>query len=982
VRELAAYGRIAALATITLVASTSACGTSATEPASKPAVQPDAYVPLARSAHPLARPELDRGPLDPDKLISNLAIVFRLTPAQQADRDALIAAQLDPGSPSYHQWLTTESYAARFGATPDAIARTTAWLASQGLTVHETSPLASRVTFSGRVADLQAAFHAPMRRYQAGRRMHYAMATAPSLPASLADVVLAVHNTHDFFPHPMVKLGRVKQPEYKNGFQYGFGPPDWANVYDVTKLYTQGVSGTPITGAGVTIGVVGIAEVGQSDLNQFRTTFGLPLNPITMTLVPNTGPATGGSGTMEPGSGVEAYLDTEWSGGIATGASINYVFTGGNDINPDDATSYIIDHNLTGIISESFGGCEYGLTPADADVVAVYGSAAELLGITYLAASGDSGADACIEDGFPGLYVDLPAAYPGVTSVGGSEFPSGSITYSSTNVAEGYSTAEECWNEADNPNYGVGAGGGGISNTFLRPSYQSAIPTCTILGSLPSPVSPANMRQVPDLAVNAASDSNPDFIMCEFEGMDCGVNGTSDKLYGVGGTSAAAPAFAGVVALITQATGGGRLGNINPLLYTLAASTPTAFHDIVNGNNEVECTAGTDPGCPAGGVFGYAATTGYDCATGLGSPDAFNLATAWAALAPTTITIAAAPTSAAPGATINLSATVTVPTPNVSSLGGTVRFTFQSYAGGTPDLTWTLGTDGVTDGTPATSTGTASWSGIVPPGLVDPAAQYVDVVAMYGGDAHHLASTSAKVRITYSTEDFCLVPSYGSILPNEGFTFSSTGGTPPIQWFTGDDSTCVPFYGTDCSTIDVSTGAFVAGTGEPGYVVVVGIDANGVEQYANLIVGDPSADAGGPPWGDAQAPYGNCNALPPDAGFTLGGAEAGTPDDASGPGPFDSGSVSAMDSGTPEDSSMPPVVDAGVDGPVRSDAGGDAGPPGGGSSGGCACEVTGAGRGAPAEALAGLGLGLTLALRRRRSTPAPIASVRARSFRG
>jgi hypothetical protein len=975
--QLARSGRLAALTTLTtaaMVTSTTACGTSTTAPpgqSSAPsAVQADAYVPLARGAHPLARPELDRGPLDPDKVISNLAIVFKLTPAQQADRDALIAAQLDAGSPSYHRWLTPESYAARFGATPDAIARTTAWLAQQGLQVHEASPLGSRVTFSGRVADLQAAFHTPMRRYQMGSRIHYAMESAPSMPASLADVVLGVHNTHDFFPRPMVRLGSVKQPEYKNGFQVGFGPPDWANVYDVTKLYTQGVAGTPITGAGVTIGVVGIAEVGQNDLDQFRTTFGLPLNPITMTLVPDTGPATPGGETQEPGSGVEAFLDTEWSGGIATGATVNYVFTGGNDPNPDDATYYIIEHNLTGIITESFGGCEYGLTPADADIVAVYGSAAELLGITYMASSGDSGADGCIEDGFPGLYVDLPAAYPGVTSVGGSEFPAGSITYSGTaDTAQGYSTAEECWNESNNPKYGVGAGGGGISNTFLRPSYQSGIPACTILGSLPTSVNPTTMRQVPDVAVNAASEYNPDFIMCTIAGQDCAVNGTEDKLYAVGGTSAASPAFAGVVALLTQATGGGRLGNINPLLYTLAASTPTAFHDIVNGNNEVECTAGTDPGCPAGGLFGYAATTGYDCATGLGSPDAFNLATAWSGLAPTTVSIGAVPTSASPGGTINLTATVDVPKPNASSLGGTVRFTFQSYAGGTPDLTWTLGTDAVTDGAPATSTGTASWSGIVPVGLVDPAAQYVDVVAMYGGDAHHLASTSAKVRITYTAATFCLVPSYGTIQPTEGFTFSYTGGTPPIQWYTGDDSTCD--QNGNCSTMNISTGAFVAGP-ESGYVVVVGIDANGVEQYANLTVGDPAVDAGEPPWGDAQAPYGNCNAGPPDAGFTLGAPEAGPPAmDASVPVDSGGGTVT-MDSSVPEeDGSTGPVVDAGVDAPVTANpdaGGGDSGSPsgGGGSSGGCGCEVTGVARGAQTGSLMGLGLGLAAVLRRRR----------------
>lgn len=961
----ARYGSVAALGALALGASFLACGNTTSDPGGKSStsnavVAPSpAYVPIARGAHPMARPELDRGPLDPDKVISNLSVAFKLTPAQIADRDALIAAQLDPSSPSYHKWLTPQTYAARFGASPDVIARTTAWLSQQGLTVHQASPLGTRVTFSGRVADLQRAFHVQMRRYEVGGKLHYAMASAPSVPADLADAVLGIHNTHDFFPQPMARVGSAVKPQYKNGFQVGFAPADWANVYDVTRLYTQGVSGTPITGAGVTIAIVGVTEIGQSDIDQFRSKFGLPPNTITMTLLPNTGPAQPGNG-----GGIEAYLDTEWSGGIAQQATVNYVFTGADDGNVDDATYYIIENNLAGIISESFGGCELGLTPSDADLVAVYGSAAELLGITYLVASGDSGATGCLDFGVTGLYADIPAAYPGVTAVGGSEFPAQSITYDpTTETAEGYSNQEECWNEGNTPP-NVGAGAGGISNVFARPSYQAGVPTCTMLGSLPTNVNPANMRMFPDVAVNAASYTNADFIVCQIVGNDCTVNGTNDQVIGIGGTSASAPAFAGVVALLTQAAGGGRLGNINPLLYTLASSNPSTFHDIVNGDNEIECTPGTDPGCPAGGKYGFPATPGYDCATGLGSPDVFNLATAWAALAPTSITLTASPTSTTPGAPVNLNATVDVTTPNASALAGTVRFAFQSYSFGGPDLTWTLGTSAIAGGT--VSSGTAAFTGPIPPGLVDPGAQYVDVVAMYGGDANHMASTSAKVRIDFTlAQSFCLVPSLGTIQPLEGFTFTTTGGTPPVQWFTGADSTCD--MNNDCSSIDATTGAFIAGP-EPGYVVVVGIDSTGLEQVAYLTVGDPGEDAGEPPWGDAGEPFGGCTALPPDAGFTIGYPDAGS--DASIL--VDSGSATVVDSGSPQDGSV--TVDAAVDAPVveGEDAGDaapdadDAGPGKAGGNSGCGCEVVAGGSSAPARMLAGLGLVLGALVRRRR----------------
>ncbi len=636
-----------------------------------------AYVPLARGAHPFARPENDIGLLDPETRISNLSIVFKPTAAQSRDLETLRAAQLDPSSPSYRAWLTPEAYAARFGASADVLAKTNAWLAGQGLEVHAASRLGTRVTFSGKVADLQKAFHAEMHRYLVGGETHYAMSTAPAIPTDLADVVLAVHNTHDFHPRPMIHSAPV-DPEYTGTHGDGLGPSDWATVYDVTPLYSTGVTGTPLDGTGITIAIVGVAEISQSDIAAFRTTFGLLAANVTgTTLVPNTGAAAAGT----QGTGEEAFLDVEWAGGIAKGATINYVYVGGDDANVDDATYYAIEQNIAPILSESWGGCEAGLTPSDADVVAVYGSAANVLGITYLAAAGDSGAAGCIGAGPSGLYVSLPAAYPGVTSVGGTEFPNGSLTYDTAdgNVT-GYSALEEVWDEGNDPNSGVGAGGGGISIVFPRPSYQSALATCPIVGSLPTSVTPSAMRQVPDLSVSAASGNNAYFIECSVSQTthDCAGVGGTPRVRAIGGTSASTPSFAGVVALIEQATGT-RLGNINPMLYEIATTTPTAYHDITIGNNEVVCTPGTDPGCASSGLYGFAAGMGYDCATGIGSIDGVKLLEAWAALTPTSTTIAAMPTASSEGANVSLSATVTALSPSAALLDGTVTFAFESY---------------------------------------------------------------------------------------------------------------------------------------------------------------------------------------------------------------------------------------------------------------------------------------------------------------
>jgi subtilase family serine protease len=636
----------------------------------------DAYVSLPRGVHPLARPELDRGPLDPARHISNLSLVFKLSPAQLADRERMKHALLDPASPSYHRWLSPEEYAARFGARQADVDRASAWLASQGLEVHGASRLGSRVTFSGTVAKVETAFRAAMHRYEVGGAMHYAMAASPQVPANLADVVLDVTHTHDFFGQPV--------PEYTHASTTGFAPPDWANVYDVAPAYTTGIGGKALTGSGVTIAVVGLAPIAQSDVDAWRSTFGLPASTVTMTLVPNTGAAQAGNGF-----GTSGVIQVEWAGGIAPGATVNYVYTGADDQNPDDAAYYAIENDLASVLSQAGGTCENfalqaGFTNSDQNIVDVYASAANILGITYLAPSGDSGATGCLAfGGAAGLYVATPASYPGVTAVGGTAFASGSLTMGSSGYFTAYSNTEHVWDDANSDVTGVEATGGGISSIFSRPDYQSAVPTCTIVGSLPvTGIVLGKMRQLPDVsftAGGATSTSVPSFFECTLSGTDCTSAGGTPALYTASGTTFAVSAFAGVVALMDQLAGG-PLGNINPLLYGMAASTPSAFHDVTTGNNEVTCNMGMDPGCPSGGLYGYAASAGYDCASGLGSVDAVNLLTAMASLAPTTATLAAAPTAASPGSPVALTATITVPTPNASAVGGNVAFAFQSYS--------------------------------------------------------------------------------------------------------------------------------------------------------------------------------------------------------------------------------------------------------------------------------------------------------------
>ena len=884
---------------LVLAAAIGGCGPSKSDTPSAPpppapvVTQTPNHVRLDRGAHPLARPEYDVGPLDPARRLGNLAIVFKPSPEQTRERDALKAAQLDPASPSFHKWLTPEDYAARFGARPEDIARTRDWLASRGLEVHATSRLNTRVTFAGKVADVESAFRAPMRMYELGGERHYAMATAPSVPADLADVVLAVHNTHDFTARPPAHMSSPA-PEYTSGrWGPGLGPADWAAIYDVAPLYTSGVNGTPLDGTGITIGVAGVQPIDTTDVDVFRSTFGLGPKKLTMTLVPNTGPAQYESPTFEL---LEPELDIQWAGAIAKGATIDYVFTGADDNNNSfDAAAYIIDEDLAPVISDSYLICESDLPTTDLDVLQVYASAANLEGITWLNASGDAGAT-CFS-WYRGLYVQTPASLPEVTGVGGTSFPAGSIPIDGNGIATGYSSLEQAWNDVYPPAHDLhGSGGGGISFVFPRPAYQATVPNCVPVGTLPVPVAPGSTRQVPDISFTASLAQYPYFMVCTAYGIDdAGWSGSGDCLpvstaptiVPIGGTSIATPSFAGVVALLNQMQGG-PLGNINPTLYALALNMPSVFHDITAGNNEWPCTS-SDPGCPDAGadgaVYGYAATPGYDCASGLGSLDAYALAKAWAARTPTTTTLSASPTQTSEGGKVTLSASVAVSGSSTSILGGNVTFSFLTYkADGTPDLSWTLGEAPITGGT--TTGGAASLAPMpIPVGLVNPAAQYVDVMAVYGGETSHLASISPKVRVTFSTVAFAILPSTLNIAPGAAYIFATSGAAPATFSLPFDDTGSLCYLRGRCSSI--SSNGYLAVGPQPGYVIVRALDTNGAEALAQVTVGSPSFP---PPW----ATDGGADASGP---MDSGVADSAAQDSGSEPGPSDASSSSSRSSG-------------------------------------------------------------------------------------
>ncbi len=530
-------------------------------------------------------------------------------------------------SANYHKWLTPEQYADQFGLSTADIQRAARWLRQQGFS--NVIPARSRtlITFSGSAAQVESAFHTSIHQYVVNGNTHYANTSEPSLPGSFRGVVLGITGLNDFRPRPRVIVKHV-HPNFTSEIsgKHFLAPDDFATIYDIQGLYGSG-----ITGAGQSIAIVGQSDLSRDtnhgneyDVMTFRNISNLPQVSLRVILVP---------GDQDPGivkgDVDEANLDVEWAGAVAKNAGLIYVNSQNALFN---ALQYAVDQNLAPVISVSYGLCEAQLSSSDINTLSTLTQQANAQGQTIVASSGDSGPADCdysadpnnpVKSATHGYAVDMPASLPYVTGMGGNEFSEGDDTgatqyWSGTNNGNNGSALsyipEMVWNDTATGGF-LAASGGGVSKVFSKPSWQTG-----------AGVPADGQRDVPDLALNASADHDG-YLICSQSSCVTGYRKSDQTLTIIGGTSAAAPTFAGIMALIAQKTNDPQ-GNVNQYLYSLAASAPTAFHDITTGNNMVPCTAGSTD-CPASGMIGYSAGPGYDVTTGLGSVDAAALVAAW-----------------------------------------------------------------------------------------------------------------------------------------------------------------------------------------------------------------------------------------------------------------------------------------------------------------------------------------------------------------
>jgi hypothetical protein len=474
-----------------------------------------------------------------------------------------------PGSAVYHRYLTVAQFAQRFGPKVSDVDLARASLAAAGLNPGPSARDGLSIAVRSSAARLASAFSTSFDRYRlADGRTAYANRAAPSVPSDMAGVVQGIigldslaRRTPAATPSPGVTPGAAQpcSPATAAAGTQGHTADGIAAAYRLNGLYGAGD-----LGAGTTVALYELEPYTPSDVAAYQSCLGTHASVSTVSV--DGGPGT----TTQTG---EAALDIEDVIGLAPRAAFA-VYQGRNGgSGPLDTYAKIVNDDTAQVISTSWGLCESDVGPTETAAENVLFQEAAVQGQSVVAAAGDSGAADC---GTSTQAVDDPASQPYVTGAGGTTLSS---------------TQETVWD-----NSGGGAGGGGVSSLWPAPSYQAgaASPqTSTTCGA-----SGYACRQVPDVSADADPQT----------GYPIYYRGAWRR---VGGTSAAAPTWAALLALAdaSASCAGKPVGFANPNLYAAARTGyASAFTDIVSGTNTYR------------GVTGFSAATGYDMASGLGSP--------------------------------------------------------------------------------------------------------------------------------------------------------------------------------------------------------------------------------------------------------------------------------------------------------------------------------------------------------------------------
>ncbi len=500
-----------------------------------------------------------------------------LTPSNASGLAAMALAVVNPASPHYHHYFSPAQIRRAYAPSASEVRSVASYFRSQGLVVDPAISDGFVLHVHGTVSQAARAFHTTFDQVRSAHGVvGVANATAAQLPRSVSSFVqgiVGLNSAARAFPQSVRASDAVTPPtscsaaDTAESKRTGLAPTpaDQASVYGLDAQYAAGYSGT-----GRNVGLLEFAGYNQPDVNFYFSCYGLSTTVTSVNV--DGGPA---SGTLTDGSSIESDLDIEEAAVLAPGANIvNY--QSANTLNAFiDVFATVAQEDRVSSLSVSWGICETQTTSTAYQPV-LEQLAAE--GIPVLVAAGDSGSEQCANNALPGghadysLEVDDPANSPWVTAIGGLRL--NSFTPGDASV----------WNDLCSGGVPCG-GGGGVSTVYDRPSWQTGVGVNTSLAG----------RELPDISV--MGDPRTGFMVY--------YNGHFGS---VGGTSIGAPIVAAMVTVDAQACGVSGVGFLDPRLYQMA-SDGVGILDITSGSNDLY------------GTGGYSATTGYDMASGLGTPD-------------------------------------------------------------------------------------------------------------------------------------------------------------------------------------------------------------------------------------------------------------------------------------------------------------------------------------------------------------------------
>jgi Pro-kumamolisin, activation domain/Domain of unknown function (DUF5011)/Immunoglobulin domain len=529
---------------------------------------------------------------------NELFLAIGLPLRNAAALDEFIRQLYDPASTNYHKFITPPEFAARFGATEGDYAAVKSFCAGNGLKVVGTHPNRLVLDVRGRVAEVERAFHVSLKTFRHPRenREFFAPDTEPAVADALP--ILQVSGLDNFDPpRPHVStraLLNAAQPQAGSGSGGNYLGNDFRAAY---------LPGTPLTGNGQNVALVQYDDYYTNDIASYLASAGISTSAVLTNVAINGGVSTPGSGN------IEVALDIEMVLSMSPGVSKVVVYEG-----PNGGTAWSTMLSTIANDTVNFArqiGCSWGATsPGGRDTTSenIF-KQMSAQGQSFFNASGDNDA---FTNGVP-----FPSESTNITQVGGTTL--------STSSAGGPWSGEAAWNR----NNGVGTSGG-LSLNYGIPAWQQGFDLTAAHGS-------TTKRNVPDVALTGENV----FIYYN--------NGTPAA---VGGTSCAAPLWAGLLALVNEqavASGASAPGFINPAVYAIGRSAvyTNCFHDIITGNN-------FKPSSPTN----FPAVAGYDLCTGWGTPNGTNLINALLA-PPPAFTTQPGSRNVTNGATVTLTGTAT-----------------------------------------------------------------------------------------------------------------------------------------------------------------------------------------------------------------------------------------------------------------------------------------------------------------------------------